>query len=446
MADRKKPKELAESDADDRADDVVTPGEAEENSAKTDTPDDQDAGVEAPEPAEEDLPEDILLEEIAAEPELELEADTNAPAEAAQEPLAAIDTAATSKTSIADHKPARGGFVPLFLGGVAAAALGFVVARTEVLDPVLPAGLRSADNSETIAALQATAQAQATALAALRDQVAGIQIPDLAPVNAEISTLAAALTPMQDATDALSGKIDAVSGQIGPWDARLTAIEKAPIDNSVSDQAIAAYERELAALQASVAEQRAEVEAMLSNARAVEEAARASEASAASASQKAANRATMAQLTAALDTGNPYADSVAALTSAGVDVPQGLAASATTGVVPLIALAETFPVAARAALASARSDSETRDRGLSAFLTRQLGARSVAPKEGSDPDAVLSRAEAAVLAGQLADALAELNTLPAPARAEMAGWIAEAETRLAAVAAAGTLTDSLNTN
>ncbi len=73
--------------------------------------------------------------------------------------------------------------------------------------------------------------------------------------------------------------------------------------------------------------------------------------------------------------------------------------------------------------------------GVGAFLRRQLSIRSTAPREGTDPDAVLARAEAALGQGRLGVALREVEGLPEPARAAMAGWIAEAEARAGAEAA-----------
>ena len=81
-----------------------------------------------------------------------------------------------------------------------------------------------------------------------------------------------------------------------------------------------------------------------------------------------------------------------------------------------------------------------------AFLQRQLEVRSVAPRDGDDADAILSRAEAALINGQLDLALSELATLPEPAAAAMADWTATAAARQAAVTAADTLAQSLNTN
>jgi hypothetical protein len=53
---------------------------------------------------------------------------------------------------------------------------------------------------------------------------------------------------------------------------------------------------------------------------------------------------------------------------------------------------------------------------------------------------VLSRAEAALAAGDLDAALAELGALPEAARAPLAGWIATVETRRAAEAGLAALT------
>ena len=64
-----------------------------------------------------------------------------------------------------------------------------------------------------------------------------------------------------------------------------------------------------------------------------------------------------------------------------------------------------------------------------AFLRTQMQARSLTPQEGSTPDAVLSRAEAALGGGDVAATLAELDALPAEGRAAMQGWIDEARIR-----------------
>ena len=72
--------------------------------------------------------------------------------------------------------------------------------------------------------------------------------------------------------------------------------------------------------------------------------------------------------------------------------------------------------------------------------------RSLDPQEGDSPDAILSRAEAALRDGRLTDALAEIGSLPEQGRAELSDWVARAEMRQTAVAAAEQLTQSLTAN
>jgi hypothetical protein len=103
-----------------------------------------------------------------------------------------------------------------------------------------------------------------------------------------------------------------------------------------------------------------------------------------------------------------------------------------------------FPDQARIALATARaSNVEDGQQGLGGFLKRSLGVRSVAPREGDDPDAVLSRAEAEIRSGDLAATLNELDTLPEEAQAAIADWRAAADARLAARSAADALAQRL---
>ncbi len=70
----------------------------------------------------------------------------------------------------------------------------------------------------------------------------------------------------------------------------------------------------------------------------------------------------------------------------------------------------------------------------------------MAPREGDDPDAVLSRAEAAVRDGRVADALTEIETLPAPVQDAMADWLASARARAATEAAVQDLSQRLTAN
>ncbi|MGI3185955.1 COG4223 family protein, partial [Nioella aestuarii] len=158
-------------------------------------------------------------------------------------------------------------------------------------------------------------------------------------------------------------------------------------------------------------------------------------------------QAALGQLRIAVATGAPFAGALADVADgAGVDMPEALAATAETGVPTLEELQSTFPAAARAALPIAIR--ETAGEGtmnrVTAFLQSQVGGRSLEPQEGDSPDAVLSRAEAALRAGDLSGTVAEVETLPADAQAEMADWMASAQTRIAAMEAMDAFAASLD--
>ena len=83
---------------------------------------------------------------------------------------------------------------------------------------------------------------------------------------------------------------------------------------------------------------------------------------------------------------------------------------------------------------------------VSAFVRLQLGTRSLEPKDGTDADAILSRAEAALKAGQIDAALSELTTLPDAGQPALEGWIADATARKDALAAGDALSQLVNKN
>lgn len=354
---------------------------------------------------------------------------------------AAAETAAPEKVVIEREKviETRSGFGSALFGGIVAACAGFILARAEFLDPYLPDVLKSADMTEELTDLQSALSQQGDVVAALNEKVDGISLPDIGPIESRLEELSANVTPLEDGLAAASSELSALGE-------RLTEVEKRPIDEGVSEAAIAAYERELSALQSAMATQRSEVESLIEEARAVKAEAGELEANAAAAAQRAANRATMAKLRAALDGGAPFQSEVEELGNAGVDVPAELAAVAADGVATLTALSTSFPAASRSALAAARAETVDEDRGVQSFLKRQLGARSVQPREGDDPDAVLSRAEAAITSGQLQVGLDEISKLPEGAQAAMSAWIEHAHTRLSAATAADALAESLNSN
>lgn len=155
------------------------------------------------------------------------------------------------------------------------------------------------------------------------------------------------------------------------------------------------------------------------------------------------------QLQAALSAGRPYArelraaQALAANDTGLLDLLAPLTASAETGLAGDIELREKFRLLAPAVL---RAD---RDREGADWTDRVLGRltsiitlrRASGEVAGDNADAVLARAEAALLAGDLPRAVEEMERLPAHAAGPAAEWLKLAQARMAAEAAAATLAD-----
>lgn len=361
-------------------------------------------------------------------------------------PKPVAEATAWSEPTVTPIDPAKKGiFVPAVIGGIVAASLGFFAARSEVLDGILPEALKSGVSADVIIALQDADAKQAATLAALGAEIATFKVPDLAPLKAQIESNSADIAPIRVDLVVFKTRLETLEARLNPLGARLEALEKQPMTDAVSDSAIAAYEREMTALKQAIATQRADVEKMMVTARATEDDARALEASAATTARQAEVRAIVTRLHAALDSGGATASILAELAVAGISVPEVLNVSANKGVATLAALADAFPAAARSALSAVRAESGGGG-GIGSYLQRYLGARSVEPREGDDPDAILSRAEAALTNGQLAQALDEIAALPEVARAEMQPWTDLALTRLTALQTVAEMAQSLNSN
>ena len=323
----------------------------------------------------------------------------------------------------------RSVFFPMVLGGVIAAGLGFAASEYDVL------GTRA----QSAAELQSAMEAQQARIA---DLEARAEEPAVLPENLpQVDALSEELSTAREELTAAREEFSALQSRLAELDSRLTTVEKKPVSGGENEVAIAAFEREMEALRASVAEQRSEVESLLDNAQSAEEAT-------AAAAVSARAQTAMTQINTAISAGRPYEAALAELQAAGVeDIPQPLTDTATGGVVTLANLQARYPDAARQALATARAAVPDDGEGsFGSFLKRQLGARSVAPRDGADPDAVLSRAEAAVRDGRLTDALAEIDTLPAPAQDAMAEWLVDARARQATETAADELSQRLTAN
>ncbi|MBZ4022016.1 hypothetical protein CKO11_06045 [Rhodobacter sp. TJ_12] len=316
--------------------------------------------------------------------------------------------------------PRRG--LSVLVGGVLAAAIGagatvFALPNmpADLRDKILPAG---GGASELQAALDAQAAKIAALEAATAEPTAGAD---------EVTALKAALAEMTAKVDALeSGAAAAAADEVAGLKEELAAMKE-----EMKKSPMYATQQQLDAATAEAKARIAEAEAQAAKMRAETEAA----------TQRAVRQAAVARVAAAFDAGASLVGPVAEVEAAGLDAPEALKAE-----VPTVgALQDAFPDAARKALAVAR----TTDSGdsltdkLGTFLLAQTGARSLTAREGNSPDAILSRAQAAVDAAQFETAVAELAALPEAAQAQMQSWKDMVARRTAAEAALSTLAQSV---
>ena len=324
--------------------------------------------------------------------------------------------------------PRKASVVPMVAGGLLAAVIGFAAAQ------VVPNGWPLGDT----AALQAQLDAQTAEFAALKSSVAELaQTPapsgdqaltdrvaaleatpaaaDLSPLSARLDALDQAVTSLKS-SPASGGAFDPTT--LAPLQAQIDALKSGGVSATALAEATAAIDAKLAEAEAKVAAVKADAEAIAAT---------------------ITKRAALHQLQAALDSGAPYTSAVADL--ADLALPAELADHAASGLPSLQSLRQDFPAAARAALDAAlkASSAESWTDRVTTFLRGQTGARSLTPREGNDPDAVLSRAEAALQSGDLTTALTEIAALPSEGQTAMADWLARAQLRQDAAGAVHSL-------
>ena len=144
---------------------------------------------------------------------------------------------------------------------------------------------------------------------------------------------------------------------------------------------------------------------------------------------QAAQAAARDLLRIALRTGAPF---VSALETLDPPLPRDVAAAAGQGIPTAESLQRAFAPLARAALVRTRAQTaqaapvtdgtQSIRARISALVKERLRVRSLTPREGSDPDAVLSRAQAAANADDFAAAVGALDTLPQTAQDIFADW------------------------
>lgn len=327
-------------------------------------------------------------------------------------------TAKTAPSPTPAPAPRRGGFLSLFLGGVCAAAIGFGAAYY-----ILPeTGLMTPANGDR-ADMAAQIEDQSRRITELQDQIEAL------PAASDTPDLGGLETGQQQ----LEERLTDLAQQIGAFDTRLNDLEARP----VAEGGGGVSPSELNTLRDALAAQTAKIDALSDEAEQRDNAERAS-------AQQDMRRAALARIRTALDTGSDFAPALDDLERAGMSAPEALQAVAENGVATQAALQENFAPVARAALAAARKTDEGSETGFWSFMSDQLGARSLEPREGTDADAVLSRAEDNVRKGDLASALSEIEALPEPSQAELADWVTRARARMEALAAYDALAAKLN--
>jgi hypothetical protein len=346
----------------------------------------------------------------------EVEALDDPVAKALSDPEPAVVTPPAPPPPPPIHATARGpSFLGPVLGGALAAAAGFALSHFNAF------GIAAQVNGAELAALASRVSALEAAPAPEAADLSGLE-GSFADLQARIAALEEA--PAQPAPD-LSA--------LDTLDQRLAAIEAMPATGGEASTAalaakLAELERRLASLPTEAVDT-TEVDAALARLEAAEAEATARATAAAEAAAAAELALALDRLRAAAASG-PFEAELQALGDA--DLTAALAPHA-AGVATVAELQAAFPDLVRTALDVARAAEG--DTGWAArvtdFLAAQTGARPLSPQTGNTPAAILSRADFAVTEGRLADALAEIATLPPDVQAVFADWSARANARLA---------------
>ncbi|GAA3858785.1 hypothetical protein [Celeribacter arenosi] len=399
MASPKNPQESEKPDTSDAIEDAV---EVEQEAPES-TPDEPDATVEPDKTADdvEDSADDVIDAEIV-------------------DPVDPIPAETPTPPAVEKVVVKRGGVVAPLIGGALCVALGY--AGAQFLKPSgwpFP-GANTAELETRLAGLEAEVDTVKSATADLTANVSEQTQALSTTLDTRIGEVTTALSEI-DVTE----QIAPLSEQLTNLERRLTGVEARPVEDAiVSPEATAAYERQLSEMQA----------LLDSEIKRLEQAKESAENEV-----RAANQATaVTTLLAAIDTGAPFA---APLAESGLSATDEMMAAAKTGVPTASELQDSFPDAARAALrATAREAQDAGEQGwFQTVLRTQVGLRSTTPKEGDDPDAILSRAQAAVREERFNDALAEIAALPEVGQEAMSDWTSRAKSRADVLAGIDTL-------
>ncbi len=354
------------------------------------------------------------------------------------------DRARAEKTAPKATGKAKTGFTPFVgfvIGGVVAAGLGYGVHG--YLTPPPPP-----DRGAEIAALRDETNAR---LSALEKRITALE---KRPDETVITQLQAQIAELRKAIEAqardFSAQAKGLQSRLAALGDKLKSLQDSMVSGATQagGAGVELFDQlraEVESLRKQLADEQATREALANRIDLVSKAVNEQLASAqekvsqfSKAAQQAVREADLAKtkerLRAAVETGRAYGELLGKIArDAAISIPQALKGGADTGVPTLTQLQEEFPPAARRALkasitAQAQGDSWTR---FKAWMRAQVGMRSLKMREGDDPDAILSRAEAALKVGNLERAIDLVKTLPDAGVAEMQGWLSSAERRLA---------------
>src|SRR5476649_926581 len=322
------------------------------------------------------------------------------------------------------------GVVGAFITGLVAAAI--VLAGALLSLPYWPEEARSMWRGPVPApAAPAAAPAPVVDTAAIdaakRDLT--IRLDDLDKRVRAVATMAAQAA--EGGTAAQAGRGSTSDPAIAELRGRITGLESRPAATLDAEKDVAALKGEIAKLQSAMTE-------AADKAKADASALSSGEQKALAAARASAVIGIAARLSAALDSGLPFATDLGLLAPLAKDdarlgefvaVLQPLAA---TGVAGRTALAASFPAVAKAALADDLTDDSFGERLLGKLKGLVSLRRVGADVAGDTVEAKLARAEAAPNTGDIATAVALVKSLPPQAAKATTAWLARADAHLAA--------------
>ena len=360
------------------------------------------------------------------------------------------------------------GVIGAFITGLVASSL--VLAGALISLPYWPAEIRALWQGQGAAAVPPS---PALDLQQVRQDAAAVANASVEAAKREISARLDDLDKRVRAASAAAAERPANPASSGPDPAiadlrrKIEALESRPAAPEAATPAPAAtqagpspeQEKELATLRLELATMRNTVQTIdqtvavqrdqtkllaeaVDKARGEASARNAGEQKAVSAARASALIGIAARLSAAVESGLPFATDLALLTPLAqgdaklTESAAALQTYAQTGVASRPALVAEFPAVAKAALADDLADDSFGERLLGKVRGLVSLRRVGNDVEGDGTEAKLARAEAALEAGDLAKAVALVKTLPPPTARATAGWLSRAQAHLAAKQAA----------